>query len=915
MVFFLECIENIFSNLYLLFFVTCIALGLKGYILVKLVSLTTQKLKLSHIYLLLILVLVGSMVIDLSWVFCLIRILLLPTPYSIYLFFLRMAWAFMVLQFQSLTLFLEKLVEQNPGLNTRQKSFIFTSVLFFCATIVLACTNYGSSQTERPLVEYLLRNLQIYYLLFIMIPYAIGIVLWKTYTKRLPRILKKQIKVILPTTIIPMYIFELLQTFPIILIPTVMTNSYSAVCFSTFLLTATIYYCTRRVTDMRFLNLTNHVEVATRHSFITNFKEVLGKLSIATSINEIHNISQSLFKDSFSIPLNKTHLYVRHKKKPADQTFNGEKKQTIRSLTEDFLDTCWNDQHMEEQRNAKILIYDEIEFDNFYENTTSNVTTLAFLEAINADIFIPIYEKGTITAFIIVERYARPDTLYGAIERNEMLVYAGYLGNIIHLFQTYNLETLAQKEKELQDELYIKHQQVNQYKESINSFLKNANDKEIGIIFYQNRRFIFGNKSARDMVQINVNAQEGHPLTRALRQVARQVEEYKAPVKQFALDHVGNKIVLAGVPNLEKNNVIITIYYPEISDLIRKQAQHISDPTQWDYLLYLETTESGKLINKLIPGSGEVLLSFKINLLKVALSKRAILLEVPAHDLMPTVELIHHISLRDRLHCLKLTGAHRANNETAVKLFGINPLFSSTEVSKPLLEELDEHGTLFIENVHLLSIETQEYLAEFLKCGMFRAYKSNQKKSSSARIICSTNQNLQTLTHEGTFSRELYTILKKGALTMPSLLTIAEDELCALAEGFTEQSLKSLPLKNLLELTEIDKTRLANTRPTSIHELKEKVQYMLAHKSKKNSVHEETQFSSSYDSTDPLLMQAARLGKHALRDSKIMAMLWNKFKSQAKIATFLGVNRSSVNRRCKDYHLNTPKDNGTELDS
>jgi len=32
-------------------------------------------------------------------------------------------------------------------------------------------------------------------------------------------------------------------------------------------------------------------------------------------------------------------------------------------------------------------------------------------------------------------------------------------------------------------------------------------------------------------------------------------------------------------------------------------------------------------------------------------------------------------------------------------------------------------------------------------------------------------------------------------------------------------------------------------------------------------------------------------------------MLWNKFNNQNKIAAFLGVNRSSVNRRCREYNL------------
>ena len=53
----------------------------------------------------------------------------------------------------------------------------------------------------------------------------------------------------------------------------------------------------------------------------------------------------------------------------------------------------------------------------------------------------------------------------------------------------------------------------------------------------------------------------------------------------------------------------------------------------------------------------------------------------------------------------------------------------------------------------------------------------------------------------------------------------------------------------------------------------------------------------------PDIAQAVRLGKKALQDPQSMAILWNKFRNQNKIATLLGVNRSSVNRRCQEYNL------------
>ncbi|MDR3550275.1 MAG: sigma 54-interacting transcriptional regulator, partial [Candidatus Babeliales bacterium] len=446
--------------------------------------------------------------------------------------------------------------------------------------------------------------------------------------------------------------------------------------------------------------------------------------------------------------------------------------------------------------------------------------------------------------------------------------------------------------------------EINQYKESIRSFLKNNKQKEIGIIFYKNRRFIFGNQTAKELVKININTQEGHPLTQALKQIARQVEEYKSFQTCIAKDSDGNKLVLCGVPNLEQSNVIITIYYPEISDIIAKQLDRLKDPSKWDYLLYLETTQSGQLINQLIPGSGEQLLNFKINLLKTALSRKATLLTMADQDLVPTVELLHHISLRETLHILSLQGPEK-NFDTAVKLFGMNPIFGITgQMQQPLFKKLDGTGTLFIQNIQFLAPETQEYLAEFIQYGVYRVFKSDQKISSNVRIICSTNQDLQALMQEGKFSKNLFNELKNTSMVMPSLLTLPEQELNDLAQGFTEQALKkNSAFNNILELTDREKVKLAHQRPISLQELKAKVQQALVLKSKKNEIYQETQFDPAYEITDPQLIAASRLGKHALRDPQIMGLLWSKFNNQNKIATFLGVNRSSVNRRCKEYNL------------
>jgi len=650
---------------------------------------------------------------------------------------------------------------------------------------------------------------------------------------------------------------------------------------------------------LRFLNFQEHVQAHTKFNFIDNFKDVLEQLSHATSVQELGHITQTFFKDAFHIPLRRTVLFVRNTN---SSELPGSKPENtkIESQAETVLSS--QDPNINFIQHAKILIHDEIAFSQFYEKNRITNATLTFLEEINADIFIPIYEKQKIVGYIVVERDARGE-FYSNVERDEMLVFSSYLGNIIHLLQNRNLEVLIHQEKELREELYAKHQEINQYKESIRSFLNNDRQKEIGIIFYKNRRFIFGNQTAKELIKVNVNTQEGHPITQALKQIARQVEEYKSSQICFTKDTEGNKLVLCGVPNLEYNNVIITVYYPEISDLITKQIDRLKDPTKWDYLLYLETTQSGKLINQLIPGSGEHLLNFKINVLKTALSKKATLLSIPEEDLLPTVELLHHISLRETLHILNLQGPEK-NYDSAIKLFGINPIFGLPPATQPLLKKLDSTGTLFIQNIQFLGLETQEYLAEFIRYGMYRLYKSEQKIISNVRIICSTNQDLQALAQEDKFSKNLFNELKKTSLSMPSLMTLPDNELSDLAEGYSEQALKeSNTFKNLLALNDREKLKIAHQRPVSLQELKTKVQQALVQKSKKNEIYQETQFDPAYEITDPELIQAARLGKHALRDPKIMGLLWSKFENQNKIATFLGVNRSSVNRRCKEYNI------------
>jgi transcriptional regulator with PAS, ATPase and Fis domain len=878
---------------------------LKGFILIRLIAYTISK-KFNLPLFLIIIVLIGTMFGDFVWIFKLIRTLFFPlTDPRFYWFLLRISWGFVIVQYQALALFIETLTQEHFSFKKRHLISIALSGIFFFFLLALSLANINESHVA--LFDLVAQKIAPIYCQLIVVLTSIFFAVQKLRRNIIPRILIKQIKILIYGAILPALVSDFLQIYPFDFSPDYVTSSYTFLGISNILQIVAIYYCARNVMKLRFLNLKNRVQSSTNFNFMETFKIILERLSHVTNEQELNHITQGFFKDSFSIPFNKVNLFIRKihintVNKPTITPYGGNEPHVV-TLIEGFMNT--HDKTIcKALKEYKMLIYDELAFSNFYEKDHVRSTMIAFMESIHADLFVPIYEKERLIAYIVVYRDARPHELYSETEYDEMLVFSSYLSNIINLLKNRNLNLLIEQEKELQEELYNKHQEINQYKESIRSFLRNSQQKTIGIIFYKNRRFTFGNQAAKEMIRININLLEGHPLTKALKQIATQVEEYKAPQSCFTKDGDGNSLVLSAIPNLENNNVIITIAYPDISDVLKKQIDALKDPSERDYLLYLETTKVGKLINQLVPAGGETLLQFKIELLKIALCKKVIALDMPAEDLQATVELLHHMTLRETLYTLELTKPC-TNLDIIIKLFGINPIFGIPTTEKPLLEQLNNTGTLFIKNIHFLSLDAQLYLSEFIRYGFYRTFKSEQKTTSDVRIICSSHQNLNNLVQEGLFAAELLKELKQTTLVMPALANLPEPEFFALIDGFVEQAVKSQAYKNLLTLSQRDKLRLNLNRPSSLQELKTKVMSLLEQKSEEHAMPhaDDEKFSAAKEFNDPELINAARLGKQALKDRDTMIFLWNKFKNQNKIATFLGVNRSSVNRRCKEYNL------------
>lgn len=864
--------------------------------------ITTKKSPISWYYLLIV---IGcSTLEDFSWIVSLARYTFLPNiDYKPVILLIRITWASNILMYQSLALFLESFTQRIKRISYHQMVACLISLFFFLSPLVIAIFYFDPSY--RPDFEFTIYTHESIFALLILMPLSLLYGLKQLQKNKSHKILKTQL-----TYVIIFFIFHVLiniyHTFPLAIYGITDGISILATICSNIFLTVALYYCLKKIIRLRFLNMHNHVHHASdTFNCADHLKTILESLGSATTSHEVTLLTQRFFGQAFNIPYANVKLAIRSfESNIATDYKNTDGNEFNSNQLEHFL----NEKNIESSltmndylKREKILIYDEVEYDDFYETQTSHQIALGFLDTIQADIFLPIYEEQKIIGSITIERHARGKQLYSDRERDEMIVFASFLSKIINLLQNRNLHELLKQRKTIIEELYLKHQEINQYKESIRSFLNNSH-RAIGIIFYKNNRFIMANQDASQLLEVDPNQHKGDTVTKTLHHIAQQTLLYKTHQTQVVKTFSGKQIVISGVPEIEHHQVIITLYYPEIYDSIKKQIDSLKDPSDWDYLLYLETTKSGKLINQLIPGNGQILLNFKVNLLKLALGKKALLLDLPEDDLIPLVELLHIISLRETLHVLELN-SQISCADTCMKLFGINPLYGCLN-DAALLEKLNRKGTLLIKNIEHLDLDAQNNLAQFIRYGFYTIFKSDKRVQSDVRIICSTNQDLSYMVQQGKFSNVLFNELKKESLSMPSLLTLPEIEMEELIEGFTHQTLTAQEFKNLIKLSDNEKQYLAAQAPISLKELKERIQQLLINKSKKTGIYQEIQFESAYHLTDPQLIEAARLGKHALKDSKLLNVLWKKFKSQNKIALFLGVNRSSVNRRFKEHGLN-----------
>jgi len=804
--------------------------------------------------------------------------------------FSRISWCLVPMLFGAQSLLILSLKDQKRTLlNSRHMLLIIPYALITLTLLYQLCINGGIRMVQ--LETQILSIIKHFY-----IP-TTAFALYVLYSIRnldLPRIIRSQIQTFLTFFILPYLAVELFQDWLEDCSATVVYTLPLQVLISAsaFLFTCSLYYCLKCLLRLRFLNMKPQVYAANQTCFLDTLKNTVSDLAKLTTFDRIVQRTKQFFADAFEVPQEQTTLKLR--------SFNyitGTLSNTDIAV-ENFLSRCLLDAELRDfVQETKVLIFDELACSNFYYESRVLSIVIAFMEEIKADIFVVMQDGSKITAYLTVGRHAR-SRLYTNVERDQMMMFAEHLSITLYMHENQNHEALVLRERELKAELFCVRQQYQQVRESVWSFICNAKQRQLGVVFYRNNKLIYGNKAAQELIALG--SAPADIFLQAIKKLAVEVESYKAPQYSVVESHAGKKLAFSAFPGTVPHEATVIVHQPEISDMIHAQLDRLPEPSDWDHLLVLETTGIGQLISQFLPGQSKAILPAKIALLKAALNKKPVSLVMSVEDSMSAARLLAKLSRHQQFHHVDLEKTDPRS--LAQLLFGVPPSFSSA--SQPgLLRELDESGTLFLEHIEHCDMAVQKMLAEFMATGSYRLFGREQTISSAARIVVASKLDLQDMLKSQMIHESLFTELRKNIISLPSLLSLSDQDYLELADGYAGQILLLKEYANLFALAKTDKKHLLERKQVSLQALKAKVRMLMLQKSKNTGLADEGGLEAVQVVEDADLTEAARLGKQALRDPRIMSVLWAKLKSPNMIASFLGVNRTSVYRRIKEYNL------------
>jgi transcriptional regulator with GAF, ATPase, and Fis domain len=183
-------------------------------------------------------------------------------------------------------------------------------------------------------------------------------------------------------------------------------------------------------------------------------------------------------------------------------------------------------------------------------------------------------------------------------------------------------------------------------------------------------------------------------------------------------------------------------------------------------------------------------------------------------------ERLHNLSPRRERPLLRVNCAALSEGVLASELFGHERgAFTGAHATKIGLFEAGHGGTVFLDEVGELPLETQAKLLRVLESGEVIRVGSHQARQVDVRVVSATNRDLRALVGEGRFRADLYYRLNGVVLEVPPLRDRLADIL-PLAEFFIARSTQRMAIAPPVLSEAARSALLAHSYPGNVRELK-----------------------------------------------------------------------------------------------
>lgn len=259
---------------------------------------------------------------------------------------------------------------------------------------------------------------------------------------------------------------------------------------------------------------------------------------------------------------------------------------------------------------------------------------------------------------------------------------------------------------------------------------------------------------------------------------------------------------------------------------------------------------------------------------------------------------IHLLSNRSDKPFVDINCASIPENIFESELFGHEAgAFTDAKISKKGLFEIADGGTVFLDEVSEMPLFLQSKLLRFLETKTFRRIGGTRDIKVDVRIIAATNRELEKNVKEGLFRDDLYYRLNVMPIKIIPLRERPED-IPFLAEFFLNEAVKHLNKRSLsFEKGALD-TLIHYSWPGNTRELKNVIERAAILCQGHVITRENLLLEQREKEENSPLLTLQDLEK--LHIKRVLEYTGN---NRTKTAQILGISRSTLNEKIKNYNL------------